>query len=385
MDLAKLAIEQPKLQTLIVRLLPEYFRGIPISVPALVQFLGESPDWLRPRHQRHEGDLESLKNLRIVGLNMSIMRPYISLKHGIFSTIPCSHLKLLELWSCGDCSAIFDCLSLTDIHLHLRILRIADDPKDGFRWLATREGIEACENFIIWLDKLEELALQGFCGTETAFITWHHRTLRKLTWIEIEDQISPIEKAAALRRIGNECPNLTSLTVSQHRSKLRTGYLVADTLASFSSLPQLKVVIGRYDGDTPVGEYGAWNITRSLISPGLRQLDITDVIHNPTDETPFVDVKQDNKFREQARRCSVHWRAYIDLVVQFQLVDVVHSPDGWVERDKTRLRKSMVAASESAETSSGSGRPENSSLNSIYGAAERTRLQAVAALQGLSQ
>ena len=214
--LARAMIEAPSLQTLSVRLSPTYLPASPGDYtqgnwlqPSTSSF--QQPQW----DQGRKSSLQCLQALRICGPNLKIRGSVIDLRQGILSTIPCSHLRVLELWNCGDCGKIFDSLNETTTSLQLRVFSIRDDPsEDAPHWLTTDVGIRACEKFMIGLNNLEELALEGYGGLDMACITKHYRTLRKLTWIS--RCILSWDKTIALQTISTQCLHIISLKINDY-------------------------------------------------------------------------------------------------------------------------------------------------------------------------
>lgn len=144
----------------------------------------------------------------------------------------------------------------------------------------------------------------------------------------------------------------------------------------------MTVVITPLDAAASVfSDFDAWNVARCLISHGLQQLDITDLVHEPTEETPFADIQWDRAITNAATRSTVHWRVEITSLIEFQTNDMLHSPDGWKERSKARLKKSMLAAhNQPIGTLSGPGK-EDLWNRAIYATAETLRMRAFAAME----
>lgn len=112
-------------------------------------------------------------------------------------------------------------------------------------------------------------------------------------------------------------------------------------LASFTSLHGLTLVVDAHTTDNPqdFNEFHPWNIARSVASHRLRQLDVTDVVHDLTDKTPFVEVRLDADIHARAHRSTIHWRVLISPAGLFQAVDILYSPGSWQERQISRLAK----------------------------------------------
>ena len=124
-----------------------------------------------------------------------------------------------------------------------------------------------------------------------------------------------------------------------------------------------------------------WNIARRLITPDLRQLTITDIVHHPTEETLFLDVKRTEEVGCEASRCKVHWRVSDISLGSFQLVDVLNSPHDWQRRWNARFQKSMTAARRYSRWAPHQGSVYTTNLRSIHDVAEKSRKKAMAALQ----
>ena len=214
--LARAMIEAPNLHALTIRLPPTCLTASP----------GQSTqgNWLQPSDnsfdqaqwiQSRKNTPQSLRALKIIGPNLWFLGSVYDFRQGILSTIPCSHLRRLELWNCGNCTRIFNSLTETGSSSQIRVFKIRDDPADdGSHWLAQIEGIRACGTFVAGLNNIEELALEGFGGFRMAFLTMHHRTLRKLTWIcpQRTSRRDLVGKVNALQQIRDGCPHISSLT-----------------------------------------------------------------------------------------------------------------------------------------------------------------------------
>ena len=120
-------------------------------------------------------------------------------------------------------------------------------------------------------------------------------------------------------------------------------------------------------------------VARRLISPGLKQLTITDIIHHPMEESLFVDVKRADEVRDESRRCTTYWRVNVTSGT-FQYLDVLTSSEHWLRQYDRRFYKSEIAAQTHPRwlrrRQLAYPRP-----GSIYFLAEKQRVKAVAAVE----
>ena len=122
------------------------------------------------------------------------------------------------------------------------------------------------------------------------------------------------------------------------------GYPVTAALSSFTTLHDLTIVIAP-DSNLfrleSFRHFDAWNIARSVASQGLKQIDIVDLHHSPTEKSPFVDVKYDAEVKDLARKSRVHWRVNLAAPYNLEVSDHLLSPECWQEKQIARLAKSL--------------------------------------------
>lgn len=212
-------IQAPCLETLTLRITPGMFQ----YANGDTSLLRQSPEDLQPQPEDNDF-LQSLTNLKIHG-------PSAGLHESFLAAFPNYHLQHLELWACEDCSALLDILSnrnsIASNELRLRTLKIGSGSVSN-HWAETLVGVEAIGSFLVSFEGLQELCLEGFAGVQTAAITWHHKTLRKLSLMGSLDFLAPDdpgvathhrqpatrkEKAQKLSEL-SVCKNLRSLRIN---------------------------------------------------------------------------------------------------------------------------------------------------------------------------
>ena len=202
--LRRAVLQAPQLQTLVIR--------VSLTPRAISQWRNRTLphlDW----SQEDRDILGSVENLRIIGSAFKLLQ-------GIVGAFQTTNLRILELLNCGYCRKLLE--GLTEASgLQLRVFKIIGNSEvDDEPWLSTADGTEVCKAFLLSFEGLEELELGWYQGTDMACVTWHHRTLRKLTWYE--NGISSSVKANALAQIRDGCSQLRSLRMNEPLERLHT-------------------------------------------------------------------------------------------------------------------------------------------------------------------
>ena len=200
--LMRAVLEAPRLKTLILRLGDSHF--------------GDDFRTAKPIECKREGKamLPSLQNLKIIGQTLK-------LSGDLADIIPYGSLKILELWNCGNSTVLLGSLMSHREDLQLSTLKIINERGPRLGWLFRPKGIQVCQDFVVSIQGLKELALEGYGGRDMAFVTWHSHTLEKLTWLD-HGKLGDQDKAEQLEKIQKTCRNLRSLRIYHPLESLRT-------------------------------------------------------------------------------------------------------------------------------------------------------------------